>query len=311
MKSRIALVAVLVLGCTPTKDPETLDFERDVRRHLDNGHFGLASAKIDERVKAKGAAEVAPLVSEAIVAKWADIEKAELENATTLGKDRALGRGKDSCVGCVMFRKTLGSLASASVDLDSRWKTLQPKLEQAEKSAYDTEVNDKRPVVVVWQQGSGGTNAAIELISLCVIDSLKKSFPNYKWLSGDKAPGAEAAQFELSGKAALDKYVDSQTKKEAAQLLSGLRVRVTPRNLDSNLAARFGAPLEAISTTESPDTIRSDLPVGGPPTMETMRAGTKQIEKIRNEVCGTLEKEIQKAAAAETAAPASSQKAGK
>jgi hypothetical protein len=94
-------------------------------------------------------------------------------------------------------------------------------------------------------------------------------------------------------------------------LMSCLRVRVTPRNLDAPLAARFGAPLEAQSTVHSPDTIRQDLPVGGPPTMETVRQGMKQLGKIRDEVCGSLDKGIQKAATADAAAPASSQNAVK
>lgn len=309
MMTRLVLCAVLVVGCTPAKDTEAADFEREVRENLEQGYFGLVSTKIDERVKTKGADKVAPLVTEAIVAKWSQVEKAELENAATMGKDRALGRGKDHCVGCTMFRKTLSVLAPASPDIDSRWKSLQPKLEQAEVAAYDAEANDKRPRVVIWQRGWGGANAATQLISMCVADSMKKSFPNYKWLLEDKAPAGDVAQFEVSGKTAFDKYVDSQTKKEAAQLLAGLRIQVMPRNLDSTLTSRFGAPLEATSTAQSPDTIRQDLPLGGPPTMETMRAGMQQLEKIRDEVCKTLDKEIQQAAAADTAAPTSSQKA--
>lgn len=311
MLNRFALCALLAVGCTPEKDPEAVEFERQVRENLDEGHFGSASVKIDEHVKAKGADKVAPLVSASIVAKWSEIEKAELENSATLGKDRALGREKDHCPGCTMFRKTLSALAPVSPDIDSRWKSLQPKLEQAEVAAYDAEANDKRPRIVIWQRGFGGANAATQLISMCVADSMKKAFPNYKWLLEDKAPASDAAQFEVSGKTAFDKFVDSQTKKEAAQLLSGLRIQVMPRNLDSTMASRFGAPLEALSTAESPDTIRQDLPIGGPPTMETMRAGMNQLEKIRKEVCGTLDKEIQRAATTDSVAPASSQKAVK
>lgn len=304
-----ALFAVILTGCTPTKDADTLDFEREVRDYVDRGHFTLASSRIDERIKARGVDKVAPLVVEPIVAKWESVEKSELENAARLGKDRALGKGKDDCPGCFMFRKTLDALAPASAELDTRWKTLRPKLEQAETAAYETEKNDKRPIVIVWQKGAGGANAALELISICFVESLRKAFPNYKWLTDIKAPSGEVAQFEVTGKSALDTYVDSQTKKEAAKLLSGQRVVVAPRYLDATLASRFAEPLEAMSSVESPDTIRSDLPIpGGAPTMETVRAGMKQIEIIRNEICSSLDKQVQNAAKIDNAAPAASQK---
>lgn len=308
MKYVLTLCAALSVGCTPTKDPDTVEFERRVGDYLDRDSFVLASSTIDERVKAQGADKVAPSVVQPILAKWANIEKAELENAATLGKNRALGKGSDACIGCVLFRKTLSSLAPASPELDTRWKALQPKLEQAESAAYDAEKNDKRPIVVVWQQGSGGSNAAVDLISICFVESLRKAFPNYKWLTESKAPASEAAQFEVTGKSATDKFVDSHTQKEAARLLSGLRIVITPSHLDATLAARFTGPLEAQSSTQSPDTIRSDLPIGGPPTVEAVREGMKQIEKIRTEVCASLDKQVQAAASSDTAAPAASQK---
>lgn len=308
MKYVLALCAVVSMGCTPTKDADTVEFERQVGEYLDHDNFILASSTMDERVKAKGAEKVAPSVVQPILAKWANIEKAELENSAILGKNRALGKGSDACIGCVLFRKTLGTLAPASPELDTRWKALQPKLEQAETAAYDTEKNDKRPIVVVWQRGSGGSNAAVELVSICFVESLRKSFPQYKWLAESKAPASEAAQFEVTGKTATDQFVDSHTQKEAARLLSGLRIVITPSHLDATLAARFVAPLEAQSTTQSPDTIRSDLPIGGPPTVEAVREGMKQIEKIRTEVCASLDKQVRLAAASNTAAPAASQK---
>jgi len=308
MKHAVALFAALFIGCTETKDAETTEFERDVGDYLDRGNLVVVSSTIDKRIKARGVDKVAPLVVEPILTKWANVEKSELENAATLGKDRALGRGKDHCEYCVVFRKTLDVLAPASPELDTRWKALKPKLEQAETAAYDTEMNDKRPIVVVWQRGSGGSNAAVELISLCFKESLQKAFPNYKWLLESEAPKREVAQFEVTGKSAIDTYVDSHTNKEAAKLLSGLRIVITPHNLDSTLASRFAAPLEAKSEVNSPDTIRSDLPVGGPPTVEAMRAGMDQIGKIQDHICSTLSREVQKAAASETAAPASSQK---
>jgi hypothetical protein len=63
MKPSIALFALLFAGCTPTKDAETTDFEREVREHLDGGNFVMASIKIEDRIKAKGADKVAPLVT--------------------------------------------------------------------------------------------------------------------------------------------------------------------------------------------------------------------------------------------------------
>lgn len=308
MKLVQALFAAFLVSCTPTKDAATTDFERDFRDYLDRDNFTLVAATIDDRVKVVGVDKVAPLVVDSIIAKWSNVEKEELENAARLGKDRALGKGKEDCGGCFMFRKTLDTLAPTSPELDKRWKALQPELEKAETAAYDTEKNDKRTIAYVWQNGSGGMNAPLELVSICFIDSLKKSFPQYKWLTASKAPQCDVIQFEVTGKTAMDKYIDSRTGKEATQLMSGLRVVITPRNMDVMLAPRFTAPLEAMSSVESPDTIRQDLPIGGPPTMETVRAGMKQIEVIQRVICTNLEKQIQQAAAFESPAPAASQK---
>ncbi|HRI72563.1 MAG TPA: hypothetical protein PK156_50350, partial [Polyangium sp.] len=295
------------VGCeTSSKNAEPSEFEKKFTEYLEQNDFVVAALTIEDEIKGRGVDKVAPEVTSPILAKWAKAEESELETSARLGVDRALGRPKDYCGRCRAFREILDTLAPKSPELATRWKELGPKLEQAEKAAFDKESNDKRPIVNVWQQGSSQDLSALILISICVKESLERALPQYKWLNQTNAPPAEAAQFVLSGKTATDTYVDTRTQKEAANLLSGLRVVVTPRNVDATLSARFPMPLEAMYAVDSPETIRSQLPIGGPPTVETMKVGMDQIGRIKNSVCANLDKQIEKAAKSDITAPATS-----
>lgn len=297
MRYAIVLVAVFLFGCDLVKkNAEPTEFEKNFHEYLDKDEFVMAAITIDDEIKVRGVDKVAPEVTAPILAKWAKAEEAELQTSATLGQDRALGRPKDYCGRCRAFRELLDKLAPKSPELATRWKELQPKLEQAETAAFDKENSDKRPIIWIWQQGSEIESITLQLISICLKESLTKSVPQYKWLSADRAPEGQAAHFLLTGKTAMDKYVDTHTNKEATSLLSGLRVVVTPRNFDATLSNRFPAPFEATSVVNSPETIRSPVPVGGPPIVEAMKVGGDQIHRIRESICTNLAKHIESTA---------------
>lgn len=307
MRYGLVIVAALLFGCTPEKkDAEVSEFDKKFQEYLDGGDFVMAALTVEDEIKAHGLDKVAPNITAPILAKWAKAEEKELETSATLGRDRALGRPKDYCGKCRAFRELLDTLAPKSPEIATRWKELKPKLEQAETAAFDKESSDKRPIVLIWQQGSHSETITLELISICLIETLTKSVPQYKWLNADRTPDSRAAHFLLTGKTAMDKYVDSQTKKEAASLLSGLRVVVTPRNFDAPLSARFPEPFEASSVVDSPDTIRSDLPLGGPPVVESVKVGGDQLMRIKNNVCANLAKHIESTAKVDAPKPAAS-----
>lgn len=307
MKYGLALVVALLMGCTPeTKDADRSEFDKKFQEYLDADNFVMAALTVEDETKVRGFDKVAPDITKSILTKWAKAEETELATSTTLGRDRALGRPKDYCGRCRAYRELLDKLAPKSPEIATRWTELKSKLDQAETAAFDKESNDKRPIVLIWQQGTHTETITLELISICLKETLTQSVPQYKWLAADRAPDAGAAQFLLTGKTATDKYVDSRTNKEAATLLSGLRVVVTPRNFDASLSARFPEPFEASSVVDSPDTIRSDLPVGGPPIVETVKVGGDQLMRIKNTVCANLAKHIENTAMVDAPKPAAS-----
>lgn len=232
------------------------------------------------------APRLAPLVDKA----WPSLAESLRKDATARGTERARGKTPDTIVGTLPG--LLDDLAPHAPALAARWAPVKAELASLEQQGYEAERADTRPRVTVWTRATEtpSTDEAMALsLMSCIETKLAARWPEIKFIRDFQRP-ADGAHLQLVVKTASDSY--RSTKGERTAMLAAAEATLVPSELPAAMAKVFAHELVATGTSRNPNEIKSDL--GVTPTVETARAGMAAIEIIEAEVCGQIERQIER-----------------